>query len=508
MPITFTPQQRLDITRRQIKIAQENAAFAKTTAQLTDQQIALLNVDSANAAFYDFYKAQVSAYENEVRAINGLVAAEYSDGSISPYVAGDMATSAKFPAGAGATFFPPSPSTYEFLIPQIIAAINGYANPTSTDARYEQNILTNTDITNGFNQVVNFLLNGITGGTTGNTTILTPGFTPTNVTVTSITGFSVNDIIYISDNTNSGIYKITNINPEDLLHLPLPTPASFDITPLFPSAGTPAIGGSIKNTVPGFTNTERTNGTSTVYQEIYNSLTAKIIALVAEWLTKVNAQITQLGLQNDTRATQFGQNAAAQSTNLTAQVTITTWQGLSNTGANGKFTDLKLNPLQSFVTARLAALPTRITQVVTALGNVVDNGDGTYTGVITSSYLNRYKWLDFRINRGSGSARRYFNAGSGVPFLNSLSASNTAIAGEYDAYFLTKQITQNDGEIILFVADITGLSVSDTITVVSETQPEISRTIIQLFGNNQVQLSATIPITYITDDVVRLFKTL
>lgn len=506
MPISFTTQQRLDITRRQIRIAQENSAFANTSVQLNEQKVALLNVDNANNVFYAFFRIQSDAYEGERRAMDGNIPAMYTDGVVDPFTAGDLASSAKFPGSNEAVFFPNTLPIYTFLIPKIINAVNGMLNPTGTDARYELNIITNADTSVGLTQVLNYLLNGISGGG-GTSVVVTPGFVGSNINITNGDGanFSVNDYIYVSDTSRSGIYQITSITPGALMS----DPDVLGVLNIFPAAINPAVGATVKNTVPGFTNTERTNLSSAIYQEILNHLTAKVLSLISvEWFNKLGTQITQIGLQNDSRAPQVTQNATALSSDNSAQSVITAWVALPNTGAGAKYTDLGLSTIQTLMSTRQTYIPARVAEITTAVGNVVNNGDGTFSGVLTSTYYNRYKWLNNRINRASGSARRFFDTDSGTSFIATMIANNTSIAGDYDAYFLTKAITQNDGEIILFVTDITGLSVSDTITIVSETQPEISRTIVQLYGNNQVQLNASIPITYIQEDIARLFKTL
>lgn len=506
MPISFTAQQRLDITRRQIRIAQENAAFANTSTQLNEQKTALLNVDNANDVFYAFFRIQSDAYEGERRAMDGGIPSIYTDGIIDPFTPGDLASSAKFPGSDEAVFFPNTLPIYTFLIPKIINAVNGMLHPTGTDSRYELNILTNADTAVGLTQVLNYLLNGISGGG-GTSVVVTPGFVGPNVSITNGDGanFSVNDFIYISDTTRSGIYQITSITPGSLMA----DPDVLGVLNIFPAAINPAVGATVKNTVPGFTDSERTSLTSTVYQEILNHLTAKILSLIStEWFNKLGTQITQLGLQNDSRATQLAENASALSNDTSSQGIITAWVALSNTGVGGKYTDIGLSTIQSLITIRQATIPLRVAEITTAVGNVVNNGDGTFSGVLTSTYYNRYKWLNNRINRASGSARRFFDIDAGSSFIATMIANNASIAADYDTYFLTKAITQNNGEIILFTTDITGLTISDTITIVSETQPEISRTIINLYGNNQVQLNAPIPITYIQEDIVRLFKTL
>jgi hypothetical protein len=507
MGISFTTQQRLDITRRQINIAKENAAYAQTTASLSAQQTALLNVDAANAVFYNFFRTQTNAYETESTLLNGIEPAEYSDGTISPFTAGDLSTSAQSPGSAGALFFPGTTPAYTLFIPQIVSAVNGLNNSVGTASVYEGNILTQSTSPFGLTNLLGWLLNGITGATTGSTTIATEGFTSGQLSVNDDTGFSVGDLIYVYGGSNSGIYLVNGITPGQEITPPFVDPI-LTVTPIIGSMGTFSPGDSVTNTHVGFTNTERNTLTSSTLQELLTNLTGLIDANRMIWLANINAQLTQLMIQNDNRTLQMTQNASATTANNAAIATLTTWGAKPNTGATGRFVNASLTPVQTLITTRQAYITSRASQILTAVGNVVDNGDGTYGGIVGSSYYERYKWLDVRLNRASGSARRYFDSSSSLGALNTLSTNNTNLATDYNAYFLTKAVTDQEGKPIIFITDVTGLSIGDTITAVSETQPEITRTIANIISTNQVQLNTALPLSYLVSDTTRIFKTL
>lgn len=501
MGITFTAQQRLDITRRQLNIVQENAAYASTQSALNAQQTSLLNVDSANEAFYTPQEMQAALYEQEGRDINGTIPAIYTDGTINPYVAGDLSTSAAFPGSAGALFFPGG--SYAGLIPDQVPAVNGFLNPTGTDAQYELNIMSNSIINMGITQTINFLLNGISGnGAATSTTGTLPGGPQTgyvlSIHATMMVNFNVNDYIYVSDGTHSGVYQITNV-----------AGTSLTINSIFPSAAGCATDASVNNHVVGFTEFERENLTSVDYQEILTNETNNISTLVTAWKAKISGQVAQLSAQQESRSPQTTQNAAALSADNSAISTLNSWIALSNTGSSGKYASSSLSILTNLIPVRQSFASTRIIQITTALGSVTVTGD-TYSGVVGSPYYERYKWLNNRINIASGSARRYFAANQGIGFLSTLSNNNTAIQGDYNAYFLTKRITFIDATPIIQITDITGLSAGDSVTVVSETQPEITRGIVSIIGTTQLQLDKPIPNTYLANAtaIARLFKTL
>lgn len=503
MPIVFTAPERLAITRRQIRIDLENAGFTTSLASFNTQQIQLLAVDVGNTKFYDFYNNISASYEAEARLMNGLIP--------DTYLAGDIDATAQNPFID--PFFPVTPTPpYVRNLPLIQDGthtnnkVKGYFNTTGTDSRYEQNILDNTTIYDGLTEMIFRLNNGITGGTNSTTTTLTS--IPSGViaslvlSVTSSTGFAATELLYINNGATSGIYKIIS------------TTGGVSPTITISSVVHSQVGigaGTIKNTVAAFTGTERQNLTSATYQEILTNVTNRISSLITEWKTNLSAQ---LALTNgDDRSPQITQITAALADATNSQSIITTWQALPNTGVTGKYTSSGIAPISAEITARTTFIATRITQITTALGStnadsLFQTGDTYGTNVANNPYFNRYKWINFRINRASGSLRRYYAANQSKAAVQNLLNDNNSIKVEYAAYFLTKPVVFNDGSNILHLKDLTGLSNGDVLTVVSETQPEITRTILQTMGTTQVQLDAPVPLTYKTDDIARVFKTL
>lgn len=504
MAITFSAAERLSITRRQIRIDLENSGFQKSADAFNGQQASLLQVDGGNAKFYDFYNAVCQAYENEIRQINGAIPDVYS--------AGDLTAAAETPSIP--PFFPSSPPTaYIRNIPLIQDAsftnnkVKGYFHPTGTDARREQNILTNAVVFDGLTEMIFRLENGITGATptTEVTTTPIPAGPQTGLvlTVTTTTGFLVGELVYIEKTGASGLYKITAIVPA----------TSITVDSVIPSTTGIAASANIDNTVLAFTALERQNLTSALYQELLTNITNQISALITEWEGKIDQQISIIPTNQDDRTPQTSENAAALADVNNTKSIIDAWQALPNTGVGAKYTASAILTISNEITARTAFMSTRITQVTTALGGssgaaLTQSGDSYTTSVPNNPYFNRYKWLNFRINRASGSLRRYYAANQSKGAVQQLQADNTAIKAEYNGYFLTKAISFNDASDIIHVKDVTGLNPGDTITVVSETQPEITRTIVAVMGTTQLKLNAVVPITYKLEDIARIFKTL
>lgn len=492
---SFTAATRLTITGRQLTILVEDAGYLSTIAGIEAQQVKLLAVDVANSAFYDQFSALVTAYETERQNLDGAVAAEYSEGTISPYTPGDLSTSAMTPGGVGATFYPSSPTPYTGTVPMQTPAINGVVSAPGTNPNNELTAITQLLVER------NVLLNGITGASSANTTTtasLGGGVqTAFVLAVTSNTGFSINDYLYISDGTNAGIYQVTAL------------PAgSLTINSVLPSTGTITSSATVDNDVVGFTNAQRNTLVGGSYQEILTNLTSAISTYVTTWKTALSAQITALTGNMDTAVPEASQNATALSNANAALAVVTAWLALSTTGVNGRYVDTNLgasSTLFAQIGVRQAFIPTRIAQIVASLGSVTVTGN-TFTG--SGPYFERYTWLNTRINRLSGSATRYFNLVLAIATLQTLLANNLALLAQYNAYFTTKAITVNDSTTIIQVTDTVGLAQGDIVTVVSNTQPEITRAIMKIQGTTQLVLDTGIPNTYLLKDLMRVFKTL
>lgn len=506
MAITFSAADRKSITRRQIRIEQENAAFAQSSAAFTEQQTQLQQVDVGNAQFYDYYNVICQSYENELRQINGNVADVYSPS--------DLTLNAEFPNNL--PFFPAtSTPAYARNIPLIQDGsytnnkVKGVFHPTSTDSRYEQNILTNASIPDGLTQMIFRLENGISGTSDATTTSTNaiPGGNITNhsVNVINTAGFLAGEYIYIRNTFASGLYKIVSITSGTVMVIDsiFGTISEFGFN----------AGANIKNTVAAFSASDRETLTSSLYQELLTRIVTGIAALITEWEPKVDIIVSSLTSNIDDRSPQISENSNALSIINATKSAIDTWQALSDTGVNGKYVAASIAPISSFVSTRLSDAATRISQITIALGAssgdaLTQSGETYATNIPNNPYYNRYKWLSFRINRLSGSLRRYHAAGQSGGAVQQLAADNTSLKTEYNGYFLTKAVVFNDGTSIIHVKDLIGLSVGNTVSIVSETQPEITRTISALMGTTQLKLNAPVPNTYTLGDIARVFKTL
>jgi len=503
MPIVFSDEDKKTITRRQINIATENEAFSKSEESFNEQKQKLQKVDDSNNIFYTFYVNQVDKYESEARQMDGLVADTYTGADV---IAAAQAPTSHF-------FFPISPTpAYLYNIPLIQSGpftnnrVRGRFHPTATDARRELNILNNAIVTEGLQQMEFRLSNGITGGTPAlivTTGTLPAGPTPgTVLPAASTTGLVVGELVYAYAGAASGLYQVTAIVPS----------VSVTVASIIPSA-LGIASPTLDNTVAAFNSTERENLTSGLFQELLTTITNTIGSLVTEWEGKIDAQITALTGHEEDRTLFKNQNATALLDLQNAKTIIDAWQALPNTGVGAKYTSAGMSPLMSEVSARLAFIPTRIAQIEAALGTssgaaLSQTGNDFTATDQTNRYYLRYKWLNFRINRATGSLRRFYAADQSSGALAELKNSNTTLAAEYDQYFLTRQISAVDTTSILQLKSNAGLSAGDQVSIVSETQPIIKRVIIQIMGTNQVKLDSPVPNTYQVGDLARLYKEL
>jgi len=472
MSIVFTAADRLAITRRSLNIVLENQAYQASSNAFTTQQAMLLQVDQSNQKFYDFYNAQVQSYENEARAIDGQVAATYSPS--------DLTTAAQTPNVA--PFYPTTPApAYALTLPLIQDGsftnneVRGRFFPSSTDVLHEQNVIS------GLSTLITYYLAGSFGTASLPTTTTVPAGVVTGLVLTmaSTTGLSNGQMVTITNGSNVGVYTITasTVNVSITVSSVIPSPTAI-------------TSGTVSNTSA--------------------TLQAQILANITYWQTEVSSQVTALGTQNDTRSPYATQNATALTNANSAHTVLAAWL------ASPSYTSGGLAPIQSLITTRNSYLPTRITQINTALGsssftgsNALSQSGSTFSAVdMTNPYYIRYQWLNFRINRATGSLRRYYDATANQGGVQQFLNDNTSIKGQYDSYFLTKALTFNDGSNIIHVTDQTGLNPGDVLTAVSETQPELSTTIVAFMGTTQVQVTVAIPATYTLADKARVFKTL
>lgn len=510
MPISFTDEEKATISRRQVNIASENEAYQSQIATIDDITAKLLKVDEANDKFYSYYNNQVSRYEQEARLMDGKISDVYSNQDVID--AGISPTQAPFYPISGVT-------GYTKLIPLISDGIytnnkvKGRFHHTGVDPQYEQSILSSPSNYSGIVELENFLSNGISGAiaastttTAGSPAIPAGSITGFVINVSSSTNFTINDLVYINKGSASGIYIVTS-KASGQLTISSILPSLIGI-----SAGT---GTTVDNTVSGFSSGERQSLTHGTYQEILTNLTTNGIGiLVAAWETNLDNQVIELNANDDERQTQKTQISAAIADINNSKNVIDLWQLLSDTGANGKYTSGELAYIMTELTSRTSYISTRIVEIESALGvdtnqSLIQSSEDYTATDTTNRYYQRYKWLNARINKGTGSLRRYYSLLQSKENVNKFIDSNNSILADYNQYFTTKQIVfLADEDPIIQVKDISGISVGDQVHVITDTQPAVRRVVMEIMGTNQIRLDSSVPNTYQVVDLARLYKEL
>jgi hypothetical protein len=167
-----------------------------------------------------------------------------------------------------------------------------------------------------------------------------------------------------------------------------------------------------------------------------------------------------------------------------------------------------LTALKNALNARSSYLTTRVTQLQTILGSVTQS---TTDGTITASsglYGDRAKIIGIRLNALGGSLGQLISLQNGSNALDALKSSNQDTADVYSSIMNAQPFASPaNGTGYLNVMDGSGFAASDTVYVVTDTQPEI-QAYVKSTNGNQILLDRAIPSTYLQSDKGRLYKVL
>lgn len=517
MPPILNAADRKAMSRRLVKLDLEIEAMTTAQTNSGTAETVYDESDDMNKVLMDFYQGISASYEDEKRDLNGTVAATFTETDVQDSAAetyGNMF----FPRVDGGTPNNPHliPGTVDTTVPPdgitdgFVDSVNGIT--TSTDTDYEEVILTRlpgatAPSGNGLVELDDLLRSGFNFGAGSSALGAIYNIGDTAVTLALSIGTSPGEYIYIHNASNSLLAVVLTVGGGG---------TNLTVYPIMdPGANIPALGSTVSRVFAGFTLAERNSlvASSAFNQDILDGLTTtgpnNLIAKVALWETKVDAENTSLAGNEEERAVKQAENAAAVVANNATKAVIDTWQAFSNTGVNGKFTDNGMNPLMTEVASRQGVVATRIAEIVDSLGLLTDNGDGTYS--VTSFddiYPERYTMLNLRINRGMGTLKRKLNAQKSDTLLGQIVGMLQDSQIEYDSRMVATKLASNgDGTKKIEVKDGTGFSVNDTVYVVSETQGELSGSV-RFINGNMIDLSFAVSSDYITDDLARLYKVL
>jgi hypothetical protein len=448
--------------------------FGVSKSDMTDDKAALPNIqeqitkkEEQQARLYVPYNnanvERVIPYQVERRWLDGTT---YTD--ITQQQIDDAA--ARTPTNI---FFPTSWTKGNAML-----TANGNGNPTSSSTNSENFVLNTTVANQGLISQINLLRNGQSSGVTSHllNTAYSPGATSIDIDIGTQT---VGKFLYISGSGTSALVLVTSASG-----------TTIGISEIIAPASTIAINGTVVENIPGFTNTERQNLTSVSYQRILTELTNRIISSAGLWNTALGNQLAQLNINIDS-ATQVN---TAKTNVSNAQTAYSTWSALSNTGVSGKFVDTSLNNLATAYNLRNSDIPTRVTQITTALGAVTQDSEGNYSG--SGIYLQRFKCLNFLINTANGAQYQVFGLKSAKTNFEQKVANNADKLAtfsnlvRYGAFLEDSKVTNS-----IKIDSVAQFSISDSLLLTGNDLPAIQATITGISGST-ITLDKVIPKEY------------
>lgn len=502
--MNFSDDDKKTITRRMLNIELENVGYSTSINTFGKQKELLAKVDASNANLYNNYNSQAENYEDEARAIDGKIPLRYN--------ASDIAESGQ--TGFNSIFFPNSGTPlYARLIPLIHdgiytnSAIRGRFATTGNDTDFEKINVSSPTALQGLIETINTFKAGFSYGMSTDTYSGTiPAGNVTNVSLTKATGGtpSVNDWVIAYSGSNGGIYKVTSVTGS-------PPSITVKVDSLMPSPGA-IIGPTLSNSFSGFNNSQRQSLSGGLLQGVLNAFTVYISQRIQDWENKLTTELTKLSNNTDRRQTQLNQIDLAKKDINNALSIINTWQALPDTGINGKYVDSEINVVSTELSDRSTFISNRITQIETALGTnfndcLSQNGEEFSAVDMTNVYYKRYSWINLRINRSSGSLRRYYMSDEARKSVQNLKNQNDIASNEYFAFFDTKRITfAGEGDLFVTLSNNDNLIPGDIIFVTSDNNPVLQFAVVDLMGTNQVKLDKPIPSSFLQDENLRLFK--
>lgn len=496
MPITFTQAERKEISREVVNLPGEAASANQTNGDVQALRVKLLQKDANIKKFYDNFDSQAQAYQSERTYIDATVYTNVLESQIQ-----DSAKRA-----AGNLYFPLDGQWINFT-PKAPSPNNLIGLPLSSVSDYELRVLNNVIENQSIEPLFQLMKNGQAGAATDT---LVGSYAPAQASInTLVGGQAVGSLIFLGAGANVALLKVTSYTPPDLLALPLPLPAILGVTAIIDSAGT--IGaGSVYNNLPAHSNTQRNTFTSAIPTDYINLLASKIIARTNVWKGFLQNQQTQLNANGDTRSPQAAEITAAKLSVTNALNAINTWISLPLTGTTGldsKFVDTQWALIQAQRTSRNASLPTRVTQITTALGSISQAGDGSVTG--SGIYKLRYDQINNRINLTGGPLSQYWQQNVAVNALQSIADTKNSQLSTFTASMkATPLALSSKGTQKLEVVSTADFSPGQTIYVVSETQAELTGTIYSIDTATQITLNFVVPDTYKTGDKARILRTI
>lgn len=467
----FTDAQLKKISSDVLAIPQFIVDQTNAKNELISSRDDLLDTDGNNALFYNETRDDIiQKYWDEMNALDGTTHTAYSTTNLTNTAS----------APTNSVHYPTSP-VWANLQPKMDNATGGLNTkglPTGSSGNAEKTEIDEVQVQ------INLLENGFSDGTTNTSPTTAPS--ATTFEIASGHDLAISDDIVVVEGSANFLANISNVQVD------IPVAGTDTITYSITAGSHSGMttSANVRNSHPGFSDTERTGGGSPDAPAVMAYWKGLIDPKVNDWEAVLNTQLTALN-NNNAKGADATNNATTISNVNTALTAISTWEG---TAASTRYGDTATDPLETIMvnreTATTGEIDARIAEIDTALGDVTQAGDGSVTG--SGYYLSLFNWIDVRINLGNGSLLKYHRVDDTLPIFDQEIANANYRKQEYEKEMTVKTITQDatNTDTTVVVDDVSGLSISDSVRVFDDDSSVLTRTINDIQGLNVILNSA------------------
>lgn len=439
--MNFTDQQLQSVATDFISYPSAIAKFQKALVNIQANQASLLVKDQTNIVFQTNAYQVLTQYQWELQNINGQIATKY--------ILSNQDSAAKMQPGN--IHYPQGKFV---LYPQVDPSNNGL--PLSST-------LNNELVSLGyFAARAAIMTSGLAGNTASGTSSQTLNASSTSVNYSSVSGataFSPGQGMLIYDGADFAEATVNTV-----------TGSTIGFTYVIPPNGTLSVSATLSGSFPAFSNSQRqTLPSTTAFNSIRFSMdknSTLIKQYVSNQLDALNANSSGDPLVSPSQTNDKNFIAA-----------INNWQNGPSSGTSGRYSNSVLNLFLTVVQTRKTQSTTRATQIISALGSVASNPDGTYAG--SGQYLNCFKTIDYRINFVTGSLTGYYNSANGVAGIQAQINSTQQKQSDYSKSFVVISFAKDaSGTPTVTLSSVTGLISGSIAKVMADSQPVLTTKIL------------------------------
>lgn len=240
---------------------------------------------------------------------------------------------------------------------------------------------------------------------------------------------------------------------------------------------------------------------------------------ITKWKASLNSQKSVIVL-SETVPARLTQNQAAYNAIDPVLNQLILWESYIdfNSGAScplseswSSYSQNKLHPdslliLKNLITSRTVSVNSRISELNTHFGSIVQDMNSGALVSFSGWYGKRYLILDSRLNLISGTASGKFGSDRAIQTQDQIKASNAISSAAYSLSMkCTKAAAPGIDTPYLNLENASDFNVLDRVYVVADDQEELSGSILEKSGN-RVKLTFTIPKKYTLSNYTRMYK--